>query len=160
MFFYEFGPYNSDKIIIGTKHDNKPFPINHRAIIAGSNKIDAIDTTKRLFSPFVANGHFSFGSDPIADWLKVFVFGERDPIDPTINCLLDTHILLGSISIDGFKLVFNAENSLIEFAIETSENDKKRVLASTLEKEGKFEAMPSDFKFTTNWLLKQIVEQY
>lgn len=160
MIYFDFGPYQSDKVLVGNKDSNRAFPIGNRVLIAGKDEARARSVAERSIGQYATNGYFSYDHQPIATWTKPFDRGFENPIEEFILIMDDVQILLGTINLDGFSIELDAGGLIDRFWVETSEDVKRRILASKLEDGKDFQTLPANFKFTRLWLAKLITDQY
>lgn len=160
MNYFDFGPYDSDHVLVGTKQSNEKFENGWCVLIAGKNEESALSIAKRSIGERVGNPGFSFNDDDIADWLHSVNAYNRQNYKGFAEDIDKLKDLLGSISITGLSITHRSKTEIVAFYIETSEAEKRRILTSKRGTDDRFEALPPEFKFTPYWLAKLIIAQY
>lgn len=157
MHHFKIGPFTSTDFFLYTDYTVKKYDIGTAILIAGKDEETAHECSKRILGDRASHTGSIMPRDAIETW-----FTRPYPEDGYFNfmtpCINALH-LLGSIKFES-AIVITDGTKVLSFHIETSEEGKRRVLASEADESGGYESLPAGFRFTAHWLTRLIIAQY
>lgn len=148
----------SSNAVYGDKNLMGKLPENFSAMFVSETKEDVNALADELLGPYLSSrGGFAFEQDAPHKWAQLV---DVSYSKSRVECeeVLWAERLLGTVRLLGFALYYT-NDEFYGFIIKTQEGEKVRFLAAQ-KNQDRFEALPEDFRFSTSFLVREIIQQY